>query len=134
MSNVALASRIICGPRLRAPLQAVILTSGFIFLSFALKAFAPGLNPALTGFAVVLVALSVRLLPLSMIEDGAKFLIGQSALFLIPPVVAVARQSALLEAHWIPLLAIVVGGTAVSAAATAVAVEVTSRLIVRRQS
>ena len=134
MLEVAAASKFIYSPRVRAPLQAVALTSGFIALAFTLKTVAPGLNPALTGFAVVLVALSARILPLSMIEDGAKYLIAQSALFLIPPVVAVARQSALLEAHWMPLLVIVVGGTALSAAATAVAVELTSRMISRRLS
>lgn len=120
--------------RLRAPLQALALVGGFALLSLTLRQLAPSLNPALTGFVVVLLALSMRLLPVSLIEDGAKFLIAQSALFLIPPVVAIARQSALLEAHWLPLLVIVVGGTALSAAATAVAVELTSRALVRRQA
>jgi holin-like protein len=134
MSTAAFLQKIHPGQRLSAPLQAVVLILGFSLLSLLLESWAPKLNPALTGFAVLLAALSSRLLPLSLVEHGAKLLIAQSALFLIPPVVAVARQSALLEAHWLALLVIVVGGTAASAAATAIAVEVTTKLVIRGQA
>ncbi|ACD20841.1 CidA/LrgA family protein [Paraburkholderia phytofirmans] len=121
-------------PQWRGPLQALALVGSFMALSHVTASISPDMNPAITGFVLVLVGLASKALPLSIIEAGAKFLIAQSALFLIPAVVAVARQSALLQAHWIPLLVIVVGGTAISAAATALAVEFTTLALARRRS
>uniref|UniRef100_E1TIL0 LrgA family protein n=1 Tax=Burkholderia sp. (strain CCGE1003) TaxID=640512 RepID=E1TIL0_BURSG len=91
------------------------------------------LSPALAGFVVVVAALSLKLL-LGFVKEGARPLIARIALFLIPPVVLFARRSALLETHWLPLLAIIVGGTAVSAATTAIVDEGTSRAVVRRRA
>ncbi len=110
-----------------------MLIVGFVLLSRLCARFFPGVNPALAGFAILLLALACKAVPVSSVEHGAKFLIAQSALFLIPPAVVVARQSSLLEAHWMPLLVTIVGGTAITAAATAFAVEFASRAIHRRR-
>ncbi|NIE66928.1 CidA/LrgA family protein [Burkholderia sp. Ax-1719] len=107
--------------------QATTLTAVFLLLSLLMQKTHMPFNPALTGFAVLFIALLLRFIPLSAVEGGAKLLIAQSALFLIPAVVAVARQKDVLKADWAPLLLILVGGTVLSGAATAVAVELVAR-------
>jgi holin-like protein len=111
--------------------QAAALTGAFLLLSVAMQSAHIALNPALTGFVILLAALAFRLIPLHAVEGGARLIIAQSALFLVPAVVAVARQSHVLKADWAPLLAILVGGTVVSSAATAFAVEVVARRLVQ---
>jgi len=111
--------------------QAAALTGGFLLLSLAMQTAHVALSPALTGFVILLAALLCRLIPLHVVEDGARLIIAQSALFLGPAVVAAARQTNVLKADWAPLLLILVGGTVVSSAATAFAVELVARRLVR---
>lgn len=110
---------------------AAALTGAFLLLSFAMQQAHVSLNPALTGFVMLLAALAFRLVPLRVVEGGARLIIAQSALFLVPAVVAVARQTHVLKADWAPLLVILVGGTVVSSAATAFAVELVARRLVQ---
>lgn len=119
---------------IRSVLQAGGLIAAFVALTFAGKWLGVPVNPALTGFVVVLAALFVRLVPVSAVESGARLLISQSALFLIPPVVAVARQRDMLEANWWPLVVIVVGGTVICTAATSFAVELATRTLQRHRA
>lgn len=118
---------------IRSVLQAGGLIAVFVALTFAGKWFGMSINPALAGFVVVLAGLFAKLVPVSAVESGARLLISQSALFLIPPAVAVARQRDLLEANWLPLAAIVVGGTVLCVAATSFSVEIATRALQRRR-
>lgn len=118
---------------MRSVLQAGGLIAAFIALSLADKWLGLSINPALTGFVAVLAALFVKLVPVSAVESGARLLISQSALFLIPAAVTIARQRDLLEANWLPLVVIVIGGTVICAAATSFAVEIATRTLQRRR-
>ena len=120
-------------PGIRGALQASGLIALFVALTFAGKWLGTSFNPALVGFVAVLAGLFAKLVPVSAVESGARLLISQSALFLIPPAVAVARQRDLLEANWLPLAAIVVGGTVICVAATSFSVEVATRALQRRR-
>lgn len=118
---------------MRSVLQAGGLIAAFIALSLADKWLGLSINPALTGFVAVLAALFVKLVPVSAVESGARLLISQSALFLIPAAVTIARQRDLLEANWLPLVVIVIGGTVICAGATSLAVEIATRTLQRRR-
>jgi holin-like protein len=113
----------------KGPLQAVLFIAVFSGLSQCIARLGITVNAGPIGFFVVLAALSLRVLPVGIIEQGAKWLIAQGAVFMIPPVVAVARAWHLLEANWLPLAVIIVGGTLLTTTVTALAVEVTCRMM-----
>ncbi|WP_233872641.1 CidA/LrgA family protein [Paraburkholderia adhaesiva] len=116
---------------IRSVLQAGGLIAVFVVLTFAGKWLGTSINPALAGFVAVLAGLFAKLVPVSAVEGGARLLISQSALFLIPPGVAVARQRDLLVANWLPIAAIVVGGTVICVVATSFSVELATRALQR---
>jgi holin-like protein len=111
--------------------QVMLLIVAYAALSAVLQGVGSTLNPALAGFTVLVCALSLKVVPVAGVERGANALISLAPLFLIPPVVAVAGQAELIEAHLLALAAIVVGGTVVCATVTSVAVEGATRLMLR---
>lgn len=115
----------------KGPLQAALFVAIFAAFARCMANLGVSVNAGPIGFVVVLAALYLRVVPAAAVEQGATWLIAQSAVFMIPPVVAVARSWHVLEANWLPLAAIIVGGTVLTGALTALSVEVTCRAMCR---
>lgn len=115
----------------KGPLQAALFVALFAGFSQCIARLGMSMNAGPIGFVIVLAVLYLRIVPVAAIEQGAKWLIAQSAVFMIPPVVAVARAWPVLEMNWLPLASIIVGGTVLTAAVTAFAVEATCRTMCR---
>ncbi|SDV48669.1 CidA/LrgA family protein [Chitinasiproducens palmae] len=119
---------------LRALWQSLLLVLVFVGVSQILQWSGVGAGAAPFGFLLMLLALVCRIVPLSVFERGARWLLAQSALFFIPPVVSIARQRDVLQADWLPLLIVVVGGTVLTAVMTALSVETACRILTRRRA
>jgi holin-like protein len=107
------------------------MSLAFAALAFLLAHLDANLNAAPVGFVLLLAALLSGRFPVSFVEHGAKWLLANSAIFLIPAVVAVSRATHVLEANWLPLTVIIVGGTVLSTALTALVVEFMCAFIAR---
>lgn len=125
------ADRAVAVSPLRAPtriaLQVAALMLAFALLSWILHRLGSHLSTALLGFVLLWVGLTTRLIPARAVDEGARWLLAKGAIFLIPPVVAIARERQILSAHWLPFVVIIVGGTVVTTLITALAVEMTCR-------
>lgn len=109
--------------RSRGLLQAFGLATLFWVFSQCIVHLGLPISAGPAGFFLILAALYLQIIPVDRIEHGAKWLIAQSAIFMVPPVVAVARAWPVLEANWLPLAWIIVGGTFLTTVITALSVE-----------
>lgn len=132
-ASAALPSAAVLRQHLRAPLQVILFAAVFALLSSLTARLGWHVSSAPLGFVLLLVALALRIVPIASVDDGARWLLAKSGLFLIPPVVAIAREWHLFEQHWFPLVAIIVGGTLLTTAATAFAVEWTCKAMQARE-
>ena len=74
------------------------------------------------------------MLPLRVLERGARWLLAESMLFFVPAIVSVARQRLVFEHSWLPMASVVILGTFATLFATAMTVDVASRMMLRRQA
>lgn len=75
------------------------------------------------GMALLLALLSADRLGIGNVQRGARWLIGDMLLFFVPAVLAVLQHRELLGVLGLKLLAIILVGTALVMAATAMTVE-----------
>jgi len=83
------------------------------------------------GFVLVLGALLTGVLPVRVLENGARWLLAESMLFFVPAIVSVARQRLVFEHSWLPMASVVVLGTFATLLATAATVDIASRMMLR---
>lgn len=119
---------------LRGLFQAGLLVAAFVIVGRLVSGLNLPIGAGPLGFGLVLLALSSRLLPVSLVEGGARWLMARSALFFIPAVVSVGRQIDFLAQSWLPLAVVVVGGTVLTLVATALVVDLACRVVIRKHA
>ncbi|MGP1667709.1 MAG: CidA/LrgA family protein [Rhodanobacter sp.] len=119
-------------PRLALVWQVVLLT----VLWFACDALARGLHLPLPGsvlaLGVLLVMLALGAVPLDSLSRGADWLLAEMLLFFIPAVMAVSQHTTLLRHEGVRIVAVILIGTVLVMAATALLVDVAWRWSRRR--
>jgi holin-like protein len=121
-------------PSVPAAFQAAFLCLLFWLCGQCVQHFGLHVAVAPLGFVLVLLAMLSGILPLRVLEHGARWLLAESMLFFVPAIVSVARQRLVFEHNWLPMASVVVLGTLATLFATALTVDVTSRMMLRRQA
>jgi len=121
-------------PSLSAAFQIAFLSLLFWLCGQCVQHFGLHVAVAPLGFVLVLLALLTGALPVRILEHGARWLLAESMLFFVPAIVSVARQRLVFEHNWLPMASVVVLGTFATLLATAVTVDVASRMMLRRQA
>lgn len=96
----------------------------FLLLAIAIKKIASiPLPETIIGLLLLLVALQIKLIKLTWIEQGARFLMMQLLMFFIPSAVGIVNYDELLSLDGLWLVLIILTSTAIVLAVTGCVVE-----------
>ncbi|WP_270435048.1 CidA/LrgA family protein [Klebsiella variicola] len=82
--------------RLQIPLQVLLYVGLFIFAQYLVNRWQVPLPANLVGMVMLLLLIVCRVIPLSWIRAGARWLLAEMLLFFVPAVVAVVNYTQLL--------------------------------------
>ncbi|WP_226573425.1 CidA/LrgA family protein [Mangrovibacter yixingensis] len=120
--------------RLQVPVQVVLYAGLFVLAEYLVQWWRLPLPANLVGMLLLLGLIVTRLLPLSWVRAGARWLLAEMLLFFVPAVVAVVNYTQLLMAEGWRIVLVIMLSTVMVLAATAWVVEKVYRFEVARMS
>ncbi|KEA54331.1 LrgA [Mangrovibacter sp. MFB070] len=118
--------------RLQVPVQVVLYASLFVLAEYLVQWWRLPLPANLVGMLLLLGLIVTRLLPLSWVRAGARWLLAEMLLFFVPAVVAVVNYTQLLMAEGWRIALVIMLSTVMVLGATAWVVEKVYRFEVAR--
>ncbi len=109
--------------RLQVPVQVVLYAGLFVLAEYLVQWWRLPLPANLVGMLLLLGLIVTRLLPLSWVRAGARWLLAEMLLFFVPAVVAVVNYTQLLMAEGWRIVLVIMLSTVMVLAATAWVVE-----------
>lgn len=120
--------------RLQVPVQVVLYAGLFVLAEYLVQWWRLPLPANLVGMLLLLGLIVTRLLPLSWVRAGARWLLAEMLLFFVPAVVAVVNYTQLLMAEGWRIVLVIMLSTVMVLAATAWVVEKVYRFEVARMA
>ena len=100
--------------RLQIPVQVLLYVGLFIFAQYLVNRWQVPLPANLVGMVMLLLLIVCRVIPVSWVRAGARWLLAEMLLFFVPAVVAVVNyQELLLEEGWRIMVVLLVSTTLV---------------------
>lgn len=118
--------------RLQVPVQVVLYAGLFVLAEYLVQWWRLPLPANLVGMLLLLGLIVTRLLPLSWVRAGARWLLAEMLLFFVPAVVAVVNYTQLLMAEGWRIVLVIMLSTVMVLGATAWVVEKVYRFEVAR--
>ncbi|EAA7634275.1 CidA/LrgA family protein [Salmonella enterica] len=109
--------------RLQVPVQVLLYAGLFIFSQYLVSWLRLPLPANLVGMVLMLALIVCRIIPLSWVRAGARWLLAEMLLFFIPAVVAVVNYAHLLLADGWRIFSVIAISTLMVLGATAWVVE-----------
>ncbi|ELL7462230.1 CidA/LrgA family protein [Salmonella enterica] len=109
--------------RLQVPIQVLLYAGLFIFSQYLVSWLRLPLPANLVGMVLMLALIVCRIIPLSWVRAGARWLLAEMLLFFIPAVVAVVNYTHLLLADGWRIFSVIAISTLMVLGATAWVVE-----------
>ncbi|PWW06990.1 CidA/LrgA family protein [Mangrovibacter plantisponsor] len=118
--------------RLQVPVQVVLYAGLFVLAEYLVQWWRLPLPANLVGMLLLLGLIVTRLLPLSWVRAGARWLLAEMLLFFVPAVVAVVNYTQLLMAEGWRIVLVIMLSTVMVLGTTAWVVEKVYRFEVAR--
>jgi len=118
--------------RLQIPAQVMLYAGLFIFAEYLVQWFHLPLPANLIGMLLMLALILCRIIPLSWVRAGARWLLAEMLLFFVPAVVAVVNYSQLLLVEGWRIFAVIALSTLLVLGTTAWVVDKIYRFEVSR--
>ncbi|WP_230352912.1 CidA/LrgA family protein [Lelliottia sp. WAP21] len=120
--------------RLQVPVQVLLYAALFVFAQYLVTWLHLPLPANLVGMVLMLALILCRILPLSWVRAGARWLLAEMLLFFVPAVVAVVNYTQLLMVDGWRIFAVIGLSTLMVLGATAWVVDKVYRFEISRQN
>lgn len=120
--------------RLQVPVQVLLYAALFVFAQYLVTWLHLPLPANLVGMVLMLVLILCRILPLSWVRAGARWLLAEMLLFFVPAVVAVVNYTQLLMVDGWRIFAVIGLSTLMVLGTTAWVVDKVYRFEISRQN
>ncbi|HEY4436234.1 CidA/LrgA family protein [Lelliottia wanjuensis] len=119
--------------RLQVPVQVLLYAALFVFAEYLVAWLHLPLPANLVGMVLMLALILCRVIPLSWIRAGSRWLLAEMLLFFVPAVVAVVNYAQLLMVDGWRIFAVIALSTLMVLGATAWVVDKVYRFEISRQ-
>ena len=113
--------------RLQIPVQVLLYVGLFIFAQYLVNRWQVPLPANLVGMVMLLLLIVCRVIPVSWVRAGARWLLAEMLLFFVPAAMILMQNPQMFGLLGLKLLAIIVVGTILVMAATALTIDVLFR-------
>lgn len=114
--------------RIQVPVQVALYAALFVVAQWTVAWLHLPLPANIVGMLMMLLLIVARILPLTWVRAGARWLLAEMLLFFVPAVVAVVNYAALLVSDGWKIFAVIALSTLLTLGATALAVDRVYRL------